>query len=210
MKCEQVVELLTGPADESMAEERRNAATHAAECAECRGAVASVHALRLASLAPVPPPRSGAWERALRTVTARPERDRPRANRFWLGMGLGAALATAAALGVVALLPFPQAVDPVATPTLSFALNEPQPVNISLNTPEALVDAEIHVVLSGAVSLGGYPGQQELLWRTNLNPGINQLTLPVIATGAAGGQVLVEVIHGGKRRTFLVDVQASV
>jgi hypothetical protein len=123
-------------------------------------------------------------------------------------MGLGAAMATAAAFAVIALLPFPQVVTPIATPTLSLALNEPQSVNISLNTPEALVDAEIHVVLSGAVGLGGYPGQQELQWRTDLNPGINQLTLPIVATGAAGGQVLVEVIHGGKRRTFLVDVQA--
>jgi hypothetical protein len=64
------------------------------------------------------------------------------------------------------------------------------------------------VVLSGAVGLDGYEGQRELRWRTNLDPGVNQLTLPVIATGAGGGQVLVEVLHEGKRRTFLVDVSA--
>jgi hypothetical protein len=210
MKCERVVELLTGPADESAAAERRNAAAHAAECADCRGAVASVHTLRLASLVLVPPVRSGAWERALSVVLRRPQRNRPRANRFWLGTGFGAAIATAASLAIISLLPFSPAVDPVATPTLSLELNEPQAVNISLTSAEALVDAEIHVVLSGAVDLGGYPGQRELQWRTDLNPGINQLTLPVVATGAEGGQVLVEVIHGGKRRTFLVDVQTRV
>ena len=125
-------------------------------------------------------------------------------------MGLGASIATAATLAVVTLHPFSQPIDQIATPTLPLTLNEPQTVNISLNSPEALVDAEIHVILSGAVSLDGYLGQRELQWRTNLDSGINQLTLPVVATGAEGGQVLVEVIHGGKRRTFLVDVQTRV
>jgi anti-sigma factor RsiW len=208
MNCERVVELLTGPVGESAAQDRREAAKHATECEDCRGAVASVHALRLVSLAPMPPARPDAWERALSAATRRSASERPRANRFWLGMGLGAAIATAAAIAVVALLPFTPVADPIATPTLTLALNQPQSVNISLNTPEALLDAEIHVLLSGAVGLGGYPGQRELQWRTNLDAGINQLSLPVVATGAEGGQVLVEVIHAGKRRTFLVDVQA--
>jgi hypothetical protein len=125
-------------------------------------------------------------------------------------MGLGAAMAASVALAVMMLMPLSQSVDPVATPALSLTLNEPQPINISLTVAEALVDAEIHVLLSGAVGLGGYANQQELRWRTDLDPGVNQLTLPVVATGMEGGQVLVEVIHGGKRRTFLVDVQARV
>jgi len=210
MNCERVVELLTGPVEEDAADERRKAALHAEGCADCRGAVASVHTLRLASLDAVPVASSGAWERVLGAVMQRPARKQPRLSRFWLGMGVGASVATAAALAVVLLLPFSQSADPIATPILSLALNEPESVSISLTSPQALVDAEIHVVLSGAISLGGYPGQKELQWRTNLDSGINQLTLPVVATGLEGGQVLVEVIHGGKRRTFLVDVQASV
>jgi hypothetical protein len=208
MNCERVVELLTGPVGESAAQERRAAAMHATVCQDCHGAVASVHALRLASLAPVPPARPDAWERALLAATRRPARERQRPNRFWVGMALGASIATAATIAVIALLPFAPVADRISTPTLTLALNQPQSVNISLNTLEPLVDAEIHVVLSGAVGLGGYPGQQELQWRTDLDAGINQLALPVVATGAAGGQVLVEVIHGGKRRTFIVDVQA--
>jgi hypothetical protein len=210
MKCERVVELLTGPVDEGTARERRQEAIHAGGCEDCRGAVASVHALRLASLVPVPAPRPGAWERARLAAARRPSSERPVVSRFWLGMGLGASIATAAAVALIALLPSSPVADRVATPTLTLALNQPQPVNISLNAPEALFDAEIHVVLSGAVDLGGYPGQRELQWRTDLDAGVNQLSLPVVATGAEGGQLLVEVIHGGKRRTFLVDVQARV
>ena len=46
-------------------------------------------------------------------------------------------------------------------------------------------------------------------WSTDLDRGINQLTLPVVAIDATGGQVLVEVTHGDKRRTFVLDVRAA-
>jgi hypothetical protein len=36
---------------------------------------------------------------------------------------------------------------------------------------------------------------------------VNQLTLPIIALGPHGGQVLVEIQHGDKRRAFVVDVR---
>ena len=36
---------------------------------------------------------------------------------------------------------------------------------------------------------------------------MNQLTLPIIALGPHGGQVLVEIQHGDKRRAFVVDVR---
>jgi hypothetical protein len=48
-----------------------------------------------------------------------------------------------------------------------------------------------------------------LRWSTDLDRGINQLTLPVVALDASGGQVLVEVTHGRQRRTFVLDVRAT-
>jgi hypothetical protein len=32
--------------------------------------------------------------------------------------------------------------------------------------------------------------------------------LPVLANGMGRGQVLVEVVHGDKRRTFVVDIES--
>jgi hypothetical protein len=52
-------------------------------------------------------------------------------------------------------------------------------------------------------------GQRELRWSTDLDRGINQLTLPVVALDATGGQVLVEVTHGQQRRTFVLDVRTT-
>jgi hypothetical protein len=96
--------------------------------------------------------------------------------------------------------------DPSATPQIAMAMNEQRDISISLTSPETLTDAEIHVVLSGEIGLEGFEGRKELRWRTNLDRGDNQLTLPVIALGTGGGQLLVEVVHGDKRRTFVVDI----
>lgn len=98
--------------------------------------------------------------------------------------------------------------EAATTPQVTLALYEPQDVSIAVDAPSALMDAEIRVVLTGAIELDGFEDQRELRWRTNLDAGANQLTLPVIATGAGGGQLLVEVAHGQKRRTFIVDVRA--
>jgi hypothetical protein len=89
------------------------------------------------------------------------------------------------------------------------ALNERHDVTVTLESPEPLTNAEVRVELRGAVALEGYAGQRELRWSTNLDRGINQLTLPVVASDATGGQVLVEVTHGDKRRTFVLDVRPS-
>lgn len=98
--------------------------------------------------------------------------------------------------------------EAATTPQVTLALYEPHDVNIAVDTPSPLADAEIRVVLTGAIELDGFANQRELRWRTNLDAGANQLTLPIIATGTGGGQLLVEVHHGQKRRTFVVDVRA--
>lgn len=91
---------------------------------------------------------------------------------------------------------------------MTLALHQPRDVSIAVDAPSPLMDAEIRVLLTGAIELDGFENQRELRWRTNLDAGANQLTLPVIATGTGGGQLVVEVQHGQKRRTFVVDVRA--
>jgi hypothetical protein len=206
MKCERAVELLTQSADRFAAEERRAAADHAEGCKECRSAIDAVHSLRAERLAPVPPPSPRAFERAMAAATSRLPRSQPQRHTFWAGMGVGAALAAGIAIAVVTFAPVRAPQDPSATPQIAMAMNEQRDISISLTSPETLTDAEIHVVLSGEIGLEGFEGRKELRWRTNLDRGDNQLTLPVIALGTGGGQLLVEVVHGDKRRTFVVDI----
>lgn len=209
MNCELAVELLTGAAESATAEDRRLAREHATACPDCRAAVMSAYALRLVSMVPAPAAAPGAFERMMNRVsTGRSSVPRSPA-RFWQGVGVGAALAAGVAFAVVAWWPIRDQPMDIGTPQLSLRVNETREVSISLTTAEALRDAEIHVSLNGSVGLAGYAGERDLKWHTDLDAGTNQLTLPVVATGTDGGQVLVEVTHGGKRRTFLVDVQAE-
>jgi hypothetical protein len=89
------------------------------------------------------------------------------------------------------------------------AINEERDVDVALSSPEPLSNAEIHVAVSGDIGLRGFAEQRELRWRTDLDRGVNQLTLPIIALGPHGGQVLVEIQHGDKRRAFVVDVRTT-
>lgn len=210
MNCEQAVELLTGSVDQCDAAERRRASEHAAACADCRGAVMSVHALRLASLAPPGEVPRGSFERMMQGLEAGAANQRQSGGRFWLGAAAGAAMAASLALavGIWWLRPAGDSAT-AATPRLSLALNESRDISIALTTAAALTDAEIHLSLSGAIGLAGYYGQRQINWRTDLDAGANQLTLPIVATGIGGGQVLVEVVHSGRRRSFVVDVEAE-
>jgi len=208
IQCERAVELLTRSPDCGNAEERRLAADHASACVDCRGAIDAVNALRRERLVPVPPVREGALARALVAATRQaPSRER-RPRTFWHGAVAGAALAAGIAIAVVSFTPALRPAATSATPQITLAVAERRNVNISLEAPEPFADAEIHVLLSGAIELSGFEGQQELRWRTSLERGTNQLTLPLVATGSGGGQVLVEVVHHDKRRAFVVDVRS--
>lgn len=204
MKCEEVVEFLVTSehADALLA---RTARQHAAACTECTAALAAQRALRAERQAAVPPLPARSFARALdRAVRPRVE---TRGRRgFWLGTAVGGAIAAGIAVAVALVWP-PSDMASLANPEVEIALNEVREVNMSLASPEALQGAEIHVVLTGAVGLSGYGAQRELRWSTDLDRGVNELTLPIVALDAGGGQVTVEVQHGAKRRTFVLDVR---
>ena len=208
IKCERAVELLTQSADSENAEERRVAAEHAATCEACRCAVEAVQYLRAESLSAVPRLRGEVFAHAMAVATKSAAPRTARVATFWSGVGIGAALAAGIAIAVVTLAPRFHSSQDTATPQLTLAANEQRDVSISVESTEALEDAEIHVVLSGPIELFGFEGQRELRWRTSLDRGANQLTLPLLAKGMGAGQLLVEVVHGEKRRTYVVDIES--
>jgi hypothetical protein len=187
MHCEDAVEQIHTARSRSGAD-LRAAMAHAADCADCHAALRALDAVRTLRDELAPAPSEGALERAI-----------------------GAALAATVAAAVVGIwLTTSGGSDaPAAVPAVRLALNQPQDVTVTVESPEPLANAEVRVELRGAVALEGYEGQRELRWATNLDRGINQLTLPVVALDVAGGQVFVEVTHGDKRRAFVLDVRAG-
>jgi anti-sigma factor RsiW len=208
IECERAVELLTQSADSENAAERRVAAEHAAACDACRYAVEAVQYLRAEGLSAVPRMRGEAFAHAMAVATKSAAPREARIATFWSGLGLGAALAAGIAVAIVMLMPGLDSSQDSATPQLTLAANEARDISISVASTEALEEAEIHVMLSGPIELRGYEGRRELRWRANLDRGDNQLTLPLVAKGMGTGQLLVEVVHGEKRRTFVVDIKS--
>ena len=208
MRCEDAIEeITTGGAKPGG--DLKAAMAHAKDCEDCHAALRALDALRPLRDEPAPIPRDGAIERAVDRALSSVPVQRYRRG-FWSGLASGAALAaTVAAVAFGIWLQTGDGEAPGAVPEVRLALNEPHPVTMTLESPEALADAEVRVELRGAVALDGYAGQRELRWMTDLDRGVNQLTLPVIALDATGGQVLVEVVHGDKRRTFVLDVRAG-
>jgi hypothetical protein len=204
MKCEDAIETLYSGATPSDA-----ALRHVAECDACKAARQAVAALAVERTASVPRLAEGAFERALRRAAQSQPRVVTSRRGFWLGTLVGGALAASIAVAVTVWWTRPDAPAAAANPQVRLAVHEVRAVNVALESPEALQGAEIHIVLTGAIGLQGFAEQRELRWTTDLDRGVNQLTLPVVALGPTGGQVMVEVRHGEKRRTFVVDVQTN-
>jgi hypothetical protein len=208
MRCEEAVEQIsTGRAQQGG--DLRAAMAHAESCEDCRAALRALDAVRPLRGEPAPVPSDGAMERAIDRALASNPAERYRRG-FLSGLAAGAALAATVATVAVGLwLRTGDDATASAVPEVRMALNQPRDVKVTVESPEALTDAEVRVELRGALALDGYDGQRELRWMTDLVRGINELTLPVIALDATGGQVLVEVAHGDKRRAFVLDVRGG-
>jgi hypothetical protein len=207
MRCEDAIEQIrtAGQPDGDL----RAAMAHAADCDDCHAALRALEALRLMGEGSAPRPPQAAVERAIGCALSSGVVQRYRRG-FLKGVASGALLAaTLAAVAIGVWLRAGDGAMPGVVPEVRVALNMPQNITVTLESPEPLADAEVRVELRGAVALAGYAGQRELRWSTTLDRGINQLTLPVVALEATGGQVLVEVAHGAKRRTFVLDVRGQ-
>jgi hypothetical protein len=210
MKCEDASMILQRPGTGAELE-RRAAAEHLLGCEDCRDAARALAALRADAKVLISVPGDQAFERAIAVATGRAAwiaRTMPRRPSFLFGVGVGAALAAGIAVAVFLLRP-DAAVAPAGAPAVLLSLNEARDVSVALDSPEPLANAEIRVALSGEIGLEGFAERRELHWTTDLDRGVNQLTLPIVAFGAGGGQVLVEVQHGDKRRSFIVDVRTT-
>ncbi len=208
MNCEEATEVLRS-GQEAAAQPRALANEHLLTCAECRLAALALVALEAERRAQVPAPDRHSFERAMRRAVQRPVAAAARRRGFWLGAAVGGAMAAGLAVAVTTLWLQSSTLQAPANPGVTLALNEVRDVSVSIDSPEMLSGAEIRVVLTGAVGLQGFDEQRELRWVADLDRGLNQLTLPLIARGASGGQVTVEVQHGDKLRTFVLDIQTE-
>ena len=61
----------------------------------------------------------------------------------------------------------------------------------------------------GDVEIEGYGMQRELTWSENLDAGVNRLSLPVLANGLNGGQMIVRMAHPMSEQVFVINLPAE-
>ena len=76
------------------------------------------------------------------------------------------------------------------------SLHESRDVSVTIDSPEAFMEVEVRVVLAGGIEFEGFRDRSELKWTTDLEVGINRLTLPIVAADSSGGKLLIAVGHG--------------
>ncbi|NIW23282.1 MAG: hypothetical protein GWN29_01240 [Gammaproteobacteria bacterium] len=206
MNCQDIANLLDdGQIVELTSARQAQIDGHLAGCESCAHEWRAARALRSWQELPMPSARPGLFAEAMQRATQQGVSP-ARRHEFWIGTGVGGALAAGILIAIMILRPALEqnAVDGV--PALTIALNEPHDVSVAIDSSEALMGAQIRVVLTGGIQLVGFDDQSVLSWTTDLDRGANRLTLPVVAVGSDGGQVLVEVAHERKRQIFVVDV----
>jgi hypothetical protein len=208
---------------------------HRASCAVCQATYAEEMAM-LESLRamPVPTPSEGFADRVLANAFKEGRgQDAGQNHRHRQGFMLGFGSAAAAALAVwVVVGMFPgelpdatpaQTVASVETtnqavthqamtkaqPVVSIALNEKKSIKLAFFSAESLQGAKITIRLPENVALVGYPGRRQLSWETNLKKGDNLLSLPVIATQVALGELIADIEYEGRVKTLRLNLETG-
>ena len=181
--------------------------THVAACEECADALRGVRAMLVVRDQATVPGSERVFSRVMNKTNFDPHEQASRRG-FWRGTGFGGAiaaslLAMAFGLGLFA--------DPVPeTPSAAefyVSATEVRPMNIAIEADRPLMGAQISILLSGDVKVDGFGDTHELSWIDDLEPGVNQLTLPVRAIGERGGQMVVRLSHPDSEQLFVVQLK---
>lgn len=184
------------------AEQQEHVLAHVDSCEDCRAALRGAEALAELAARDTGTPPAGLFEAVVEKAASQPVRPATD-NRFWAGAGVGA---IAASLLAVALF-FgweDNRVPGVIAPEFAVSLEVPRQMNLAFETDRVLEGARITILLSGSVEIDGYGPRRELSWTENLEAGVNRLSLPVIASGFEGGQIVVRLEHPQSEQVFIV------
>lgn len=207
MNCSDLIERIPALASGLMpAGEREACLAHVAGCEACADALRGGEAMQFLRRRDAGAAPEGLFQRVLDEVSDRQEAS-VAGRRFWLGTAVGGAIAASLLAVVMMLGVLVRPVD-VAPQFAEFRVSVEQPrvMHVAIETEQALAGAEISVLLSGAVEIEGAGGRREFNWTEDLDAGVNQLSLPLLAIGDGGGQMLVRLTHPDSEQIFVIDL----
>lgn len=210
MSCSLVVENMPGIVSGELAPALlAKCDRHIMQCSDCRDALRGARSLALLRGREVGELSSALFDRTVSkglAVSSGPARY----GGFWIGTGFGGAIAASILALSLALGWIDPAADlEPAAAQFTVALDEPRNMEIAIETDQALAGANISIMLSDGIELDGYGHRRELNWTTDLQAGVNRLSLPVLAVDPAGGQVVVRLRHPDSEQLFVVRLKTE-
>jgi hypothetical protein len=208
MKCESVVEQIKALAEGALSGDERTACmNHVAVCEDCADALRGVRAMLVVRDQAAVPGSERVFNRVMGKTSYDPHQEASRRG-FWLGAGFSGAIAASLLALTIALrlLTSPGVETPTAA-EFYVSSSEVRPMNIAIEADRPLQDAQISILLSGDVEVDGFVDRHELSWVDDLEPGVNQLTLPIRAVGERGGQMVVRLSHPDSEQIFVVQLK---
>lgn len=210
MNCSDLVERIPALASGLLpADERERCLSHIAACHSCADALQGAEALQFLRRRDAGPAPDGLFERVLDEVSGRQEHGFAR-RHFWQGTAFGGAVAASLLVVVMMLGVLVRPAD-LAPQLAEFRVSagEVRTMHLAIETERALPGAEISVVLSGNVEIDGAAGRREFNWTEDLDAGVNKLSLPLVANGNNGGQLMVRLRHPDSEQIFVIELPAD-
>ncbi len=208
MNCESVTEQIRALAEGSLDDEQRIACkNHIATCQDCADALRGVRAMLVVRDQATVPGSERVFNRVMSKAGYDPQQQASRKG-FWLGAGFSGAIAASllTVAFVLGLLGSPAVEAPQAA-EFFVSTQEVRPMNIAIEADRPLEGAQISILLSGDIEVDGFVDRHELSWTDDLEPGVNQLTLPIRAIGERGGQMIVRLSHPDSEQIFVVQLK---
>ena len=210
MNCECVVENIRALAEGALqGDEKAACLNHVAACQDCADALRGVRAMLVIRDQAAVPGSERVFSRVMARAGYDPHREASRRG-FWLGAGFSGAIAASLLAAAIALGLLSNPV-PETGSAAEFYLSatEVRPMNIAIESDRELPGAKISILLSGDVEVDGYVDRHELSWFDDLEPGVNQLTLPIRAIGDRGGKMVVRLSHPDSEQIFVVQLKVD-
>ncbi|MGI9346067.1 MAG: hypothetical protein ACR2PW_07375 [Gammaproteobacteria bacterium] len=120
-----------------------------------------------------------------------------RRNGFKKGFAVAASVAALAVSALLLSFAYPaqtglsvaeelSSASPIQLAGLGWA--QPETIDVYIRSDESVAGAVIRITLPESVELADYPDYTVLEWQTDLSPGINQISLPVLSFGGNQSQ----------------------
>ena len=208
MNCTDMAERIPALASDLLTGGEREAClAHVATCDTCADALRGAEAMQFLRRRDAGAAPQGLFQQVLDDVSGAKDGD-VGGRRFWLGTAVGGAIAASLLAVVMMLGVLVRPVD-LAPQVAEFYVSaqEPRMMHVAIETERALPGAEISVLLSGEVEIDGAGGRREFNWTEDLDAGVNKLSLPLLASGNGGGQMMVRLRHPDSEQIFVIDLR---